>query len=598
MPKAVLSLFVLLLATPAAAGDNTSKLDALVKRYLEGLLRAKPHLATFMGDHRFDGTLPDLSQAGEEKRVAELLEQQRELEAIVKAGDLANDARANDARVDAQIVSDNIALELLYLREIREWEWDPRLHDSFPAYDPREIIGQRLSDIIHGDFASTADRRTSVVAELAALPKFLADARAALAHPRGKRHTPRIYLDQAIKNTQGNIDFVKTEVKAFVGEDPALTGALAALASYQKFLETELAPHADGDWRLGAELYAKKFPLALQTKLTPAELEARARTVFAESRHQLFVECEKLHHKLWPTDPIPANAAADPAAQQKIIQRVVDELSKDHAKPDALVAAHGNNLDALRAFIKKHDLLALPPRDTLRVAPMPAFKRGSQAAEYLAPGILIRNPTWHATYYVDPIDPSWPAERVESYLRGQNDYTVQLVAAHEAYPGHHTQYFYSKRNLNPLRAVLWSGPMAEGWAVYGEGLMVDLGWGGARNDRFRVFKNIEHLVSTANTILDIELQSGRMTDDDAIRFMVEQGFQPRAQAEKKLVRAKLDSTQLCQYFLGFDEILALERDYKKKVGPKFKQRTFNEALISHGTLAVRFLRDYLLGPGN
>src|SRR5262245_22202682 len=81
MRKAVLSLFVLLLATPADAGGNTGKLDALVKRYLDGLLSAKPHLATFMGDHRFDGTLPDLSQAGEEKRVAELLDQQRELEA-------------------------------------------------------------------------------------------------------------------------------------------------------------------------------------------------------------------------------------------------------------------------------------------------------------------------------------------------------------------------------------------------------------------------------------------------------------------------------------------------------------------------------------
>jgi uncharacterized protein (DUF885 family) len=436
-----------------------------------------------------------------------------------------------------------------------------------------------------------------VIAELAALPKFLADARAALAHPRGKRHTPRVYLDQAIKTNRGSIDFVKSEVKAFVGDDPAYAGALAALESYQKFLETELAPHADGDWRLGAELYARKFPLALQTKLTPAELEARARTAFAEARAQLYVECEKLHRTLWPADAVPANASSDPAAQQKVIQRVIDELSKDHAKPDALVAAHAKNLDALRAFIQKHDLLALPPRNTLRVEPMPAFKRGSQAAEYLAPGVLIRNPAWHATYYVDPIDPSWPPERVESYLRGQNDYTVQLVAAHEAYPGHHTQYFYSKRNLNPLRAVLWSGPMAEGWAVYGEGLMVDLGWGGARNDRFRLFKLVEHLVSSANTILDIELQTGRMTDDEAVRFMVEQGFQPRAQAEKKLVRAKLDSTQLCQYFLGFDEILALERDYKNKVGAKFKQRAFNEALISHGALAVRFLRDYVLGPG-
>jgi len=584
-------LFLALLAPPAAAGKDPDKLDALVKRYLEGLFRAKPHLATFMGDHRFDGMLPDLSADGEQKRIAELVAQQGELDAIVKAGGLSG-----DARIDAKILGDGIALELLYLREIREWEWDPRLHDSFPYYDPREIVGQRLSDIMHGDFAPGAERKKSVIAELAALPRFLGDAQAALAHPRGKRHTPRVYLDQAIKNNRGTIDLVKGEVRQFVGDDPAVERAQAALEGYQRFLETELAPHADGDWRLGAELYGKKFPLALQTDLTPAQLEDRARAAFAAARAQLYVECEKLHRKLWPNDVLPAGVTA-PAAQHKVIQRVVDELGKDHPRPDELVAAHGRNLDALRAFIEKHDLVALPPRDTLRVEPMPAFKRGSTAAEYLAPGVLVRNPNWRATYYVDPIDPSWPPDRVESYLRGQNDYVVQLVAAHEAYPGHHTQYFHSKRNLNPLRAVLWNGPMVEGWAVYGEGLMVGLGWGGERNDRFRVFELVEILVSTANTIIDIELQSGRMTDEAAVRFMVEDGFQPRAQAEKKLVRAKLDSTQLCQYFLGLDEIRSLERDYKAQLGARFKQRTFDEALIGHGSLAVKFLREYLIGAG-
>ena len=57
-----------------------------------------------------------------------------------------------------------------------------------------------------------------------------------------------------------------------------------------------------------------------------------------------------------------------------------------------------------------------------------------------------------------------------------------------------------------------------------------------------------------------------MSDDEAVRFMVDEGFQPRAQAEKKLKRAKLDSTQLCQYFLGLDEIETLEHDYRRKVG--------------------------------
>jgi uncharacterized protein (DUF885 family) len=582
-------------AAPAAAGNNAGKLDAFVKRYLDGLLRAKPHLATFMGDHRFDGTLPDISAAGERKRIAELVAQQAELARLVKAGDLGD-----DGRIDAQIVADGIALELLYLREIREWEWDPRLYDSFPYYDPREIIGQRLSDIIHGDFAPAAERKKSVIAELTALPRFLADARAALAKPRGKRRAPRIHVDQAIKTNRGTIELVQGEVKNLVGDAPAHAAAVTALEAYQKFLETELAPRADGDWRLGAELYNKKFPLALQTRATPEELEARARTAFGDARTALYREAEKLHAALWPKEQLPTAGAAgtsDPATQQKVIQRVIDELSKDHPRPDELVAAHGKNLDALRAFIEKHDLVALPPRDTLRVEPMPAFKRGAAAAEYLAPGVLIRNPAWHATYYVDPIDPTWAPERVESYLRGQNDYIVQLVASHEAYPGHHTQYFYSKRNLNPLRAVLWSPPMAEGWAVYGERLMVGLGWGGPRNDRFRVFNLIGLMISSANTIIDINLQTGRMTEDEAVRFMVEQGFQPRAQAEKKLVRAKLDSTQLCQYFLGYDEIVTLERDYKTKVGAAFKQRTFNDALIGHGSLAVKFLRDYVLGAG-
>ena len=65
-------------------------------------------------------------------------------------------------------------------------------------------------------------------------------------------------------------------------------------------------------------------------------------------------------------------------------------------------------------------------------------------------------------------------------------------------------------------------------------------------------------------------------------------------AEKKLLRAKLDSTQLAQYFMGLAEINDLERDYRKQVGAKFSQRTFDEGLIGHGSIAVKFLRRYLL----
>jgi uncharacterized protein (DUF885 family) len=591
-----IALATLLFASTAVAAPPP-KIEALKKRYLDGLFRAKPHLATFMGDHRFDGKLPDLSPAGLRRRADELDRQDKELRAIPRAG------LSRDEQIDADILADGIALERLYLKEIRDWEWDPRLNDSFPYYDPREIVAGRLSDIIHGDFAPEAERRKSVTAQLEALPGFLKQEIAALDRSHeadsGARRTSKVYLDQAIKGNKGRIEFFQTEVKEFTAKDPraeaARGRAVAALEGFQSFLEKDLAPHADGDWRLGAELYRKKFPLALQTTLSPDEVVPIAEAQFKTTRAQLFDVARKLHAQLWPKEPQPAaNAAIDVKTQAQIINRVKDELAKDHPKPDDLVASHGRNLDALRAFIEKNDLLALPPKETLLVEPMPLFKRGSSAAEYLAPGVLDKKPAWHATYYVDPIDPSWPAERVESYLRGQNNYEVQLVASHEAYPGHHTQYFYSKRNLNPLRAVLWNAAMVEGWAVYGEGLMVGLGWGGAMNDRFRFYDLRGRMIVAANLILDVKLQSGQMTDEQAVRFMVDEGFQEKAMAEKKLLRAKLDSTQLAQYFLGLEEIRGLEREYRQKVGEKWSQRAFNEALIGQGSIAVKFLRRYLL----
>src|SRR6185369_6622256 len=115
---------------------------------------------------------------------------------------------------------------------------------------------------------------------------------------------------------------------------------------------------------------------------------------------------------------------------------------------------------------------------------------------------------------------------------------------------------------------------------------------------FRFFDLRGQMIVAANAILDIKLQSGQMTDAEAVRFMVDEGFQESAMAEKKLLRAKLDSTQLAQYFLGLEEILALEADYKKQKGAAFSQRAFDEALIGHGSIAVKYLRRYLLdAPG-
>jgi uncharacterized protein (DUF885 family) len=573
----MLATTVPLLATLLAA----SPVQTLSKQYLDGLFRARPHLATYMGVHTEDGRMMDLDPPAITQRTREL----NALAAEVKKLDLAK--LSTDDRADARILADGIALELLYLTDIREWTWDARLEDSFPFYDPREYVASRLSDIIHGTFAPESQRARSVAAQLRALPHHLSMKQSSMITP------DLVRLAQAVKDNAGRITFFNTELKTFTVKYPdaekARVAAVKALEAFQQFLASFPAAKATRDWRLGKELYDRKFPLALQTDVTPAQLQKDAQAAFEVQRARLYATARGLHAELWPKEPAPAENAAPPE-QAKVIRRVLDEMSKNHPPADQFVQAHADKLAGLRTFIEEKKLLKLPPADTLRVLPFPEFKRGGSGAEYLAPGMLDKSGTWHGTFYVNPVDPSWPPEKVESYLRANDWYEITLTAAHEAYPGHHTQAWYARQRPNPLRSTLWSGAFAEGWAVYGTTLLVDQGLGAKENARYALRDTWGAMIVATNALLDIKLQRGEMNDAEALRFMEEDGFQEQALAERKLLRAKLDSTQLCQYFLGLTEIRALEKDVKAR--GKFDQRGFNEELIGHGTVPVKILRAF------
>lgn len=580
------SLVAAPLAPPRAAdvtGAPSERLRRLTRVYLDGLFRAKPHLASHLGDRRFDALVQDLSPRALAARERDLVGQQRALSRLERDGLLPEE------RVDVAILADGIALELIELREIRPWTWNPRLEDGFVHFDPREMVGSRLADLVHGT-APEGERLRAATAQLRALPRHLAQRRAAFGA------VSRVHLDEAVKESAGLVEFLAGELAELTRKDPAAErargAAIEAVRGHGRFLEAELPRRATRDWRLGPALYRRKFPRALQTDVAPEELERRALESLRATRAELFEVARRLHASFWPGEPAPP-ADAPLADRARAIARVHDEIAKTHAPPDGLVASTAAKLDGLRAFVEQERLVGLPPADTLRVEPMPLFKRGGNGAEYLAPGLLAAGRGWRGTYFVDPPDPAWPPEKVEGYLRSWNEVALSLTAAHEAYPGHHTQAWWALRDPSPLRAALWSGPFAEGWAVYATTLLVRRGYGGERNDVFRFADLRGQLVVAANAIVDVRLQGGDMSDAQALRFLIEESLQDPVQAERKLLRAKLDSTQLCQYFLGVEGIRALEAEARARGA--FDQRAFDEALVGHGTVAVKHLRPFVLG---
>ena len=112
------------------------------------------------------------------------------------------------------------------------------------------------------------------------------------------------------------------------------------------------------------------------------------------------------------------------------------------------------------------------------------------------------------------------------------------------------------------RKVLSSGVFVEGWAVYITEQMLDAGYLNKSPDLRLTFLK-QQLRMIANTILDIRLHTLSMSDDDAMKLMVEGAFQEQEEATAKLQRAKLSSCQLPTYFLGYREWKKLSRQMQR-----------------------------------
>jgi uncharacterized protein (DUF885 family) len=148
---------------------------------------------------------------------------------------------------------------------------------------------------------------------------------------------------------------------------------------------------------------------------------------------------------------------------------------------------------------------------------------------------------------------------------------------------------------------LGNGAMIEGWAVYGELMMIENGYG---NDKMS--KSTEappemwlmyykwNLRAVCNTIIDIGVHSHDMTKEQAMELMTREAFQQQAEAEGKWKRVTLTSVQLCSYYTGFKEICDLREEYKKKMGDKFKLKDFHEKFLSYGSSPVKYIKQMML----
>ncbi|MGZ6163325.1 MAG: DUF885 domain-containing protein, partial [Myxococcaceae bacterium] len=347
-------------------------------------------------------------------------------------------------------------------------------------------------------------------------------------------------------------------------------------------------------WRLGKALYDEKFKLTMQSPITPDQVLADAEEQFTRTRAEMLDLALPLHREMFPAHGAQVDAGAEPP--ETVLRAVLQRISDDHPRRDQLQATVSAELDRIRAFIREKQIVTLGSRDNLKVIPTPPFMRGIYSvAGFHSPPPL--DPKAEAQYWVTPIDPSVPEAKAESKLREYNRWVLQWLTIHEALPGHYVQAEHAN-DVQPLtrrllRTLFGNGPYVEGWAEYVAQVMMDQGFDGG-DPRYRLSYLKVWLRSIANAILDIRLQTLDMTEAQAMDLMMGRAFQTEAEAEGKLQRAKLSSTQLPTYFVGNREWWRVRKRYQAARGKDFRLAEFHDRALDQGAIPLGDLERILL----
>ncbi len=264
----------------------------------------------------------------------------------------------------------------------------------------------------------------------------------------------------------------------------------------------------------------------------------------------------------------------------------LDRLAAEHPDNTTIVDLAKLTLAEATEFVRERELVSLVD-DPCVIMEMPEFARGVAVAYCDPPGPLETGdlPTF---YCIAPTPSGWPAERVESFYREYNNHLIRNLSVHEAMPGHFLQQAHSRRfhGSTRARALGFSGPFVEGWAVYAEEVMVEHGFGGLP---LRAQQLKMQLRSSINAILDQLVHCEGLSEADAMALMLEKGYQEEGEAAGKWRRALLTSTQLSTYFVGYTEVAAIGR--ARPAGASL--RDWHDEMLAHGSPAPRHVRTLL-----
>jgi uncharacterized protein (DUF885 family) len=169
---------------------------------------------------------------------------------------------------------------------------------------------------------------------------------------------------------------------------------------------------------------------------------------------------------------------------------------------------------------------------------------------------------------------------------------VKTLAFHETLPGHHLQLALAQEMTGQpafRRGVSFTG-FAEGWALYAERLMYELG--AYQDDRAGDLGRLQaEAFRAARLVVDTGIHTGRMGFDEAVGFLAEATGFTTEYAQREITRYAVWAGQATSYYNGFLKILELRQKAMDALGESFDLKAFHRVVVGSGALPLEVLGD-------
>lgn len=267
-------------------------------------------------------------------------------------------------------------------------------------------------------------------------------------------------------------------------------------------------------------------------------------------------------------------------------KRALENVKNLHVEPGKQPELVKNLALEAIDFVEKKDLITVPPiaKETWRMEMMTPEQQ--LVSPFFLGGEVIR-----VSYPTNTM--SHDAKLMS--MRGNNIHFSRATVHHELIPGHHLQGFMNSR-FKPYRRIFGTPFWTEGWALYWEMLLWDLGFPESPENKIGMLFWRMH--RCARVIFSLGFHLEKMSPQECVDFLVNRVGHERANAEAEVRRSfegEYGPLYQLAYLIGALQFRALEKELVKS--GKLTYKEFHDAVLKENSIPVEILRSILKKEG-